>query len=217
MRSWHQLIVLLPLLAGCCCNFAQQAQDAIVQEHVRQINEVERQERAAEESQHIEAIREQLVHRKQSLEPEIRRSMHEIAGEEVQIDQLESELETLDTVVEKQSSEILKLKSFLDTGEETFEIGGNRFSREEVADDLAVRFERYKRMEASQEIRATQLEARREALEAAKERLQLMMEEVAALNVEIAADAPRPVEELIDLADVEYRIKRAETPASDER
>ena len=210
MQASRQLVPLTLLLALGCCNIAEQAREVLVRERVRQ--EIEQQNKVAESSyRNAEDVRSRLANRKHELQLEIRTSIHEIAAEEVRTQQTEADLETLGASVDKQRAEVARLKSLLETSNEIFELDGHRYSRETAAEDLANRFDRLRAIEATQSVYKRQLEARRSALDAARERLQLMMEEVEAVEFQIAAEMPRPVEELVDLSAAEYQSEVAET------
>ena len=109
------------------------------------------------------------------LVPEVRKNMHVIAKEEVEVARLEEQIAKSESRLGKEKDELLRLRTDLSTGEKSFDYAGRKYTAERVKVDLANRFERYKTGEATlgsfQEIHA----ARQRSLEAARQKLEGML------------------------------------------
>ena len=121
----------------------------------------------------------------ESLIPEVRTCMHVIAEEEVNIDHLNREIAKAETGLERQRSEILVMRKDLESNQATFQYASRRYTAEEVRQDLAQRFQRFKTAESTL---ASQQEIRRQrerSLVAAREKLESMLNEKRTMEVEI--------------------------------
>src|SRR5262245_14498790 len=83
------------------------------------------------------------------LEPEIRRSMHVIAKEEVEVAALDERIAAADQKSSQDKSEILQLQSDLNSGDRVFHYAGHQYTKDQVKEDLARRFNRYKTADAT--------------------------------------------------------------------
>jgi chromosome segregation ATPase len=119
------------------------------------------------------------------LEPEIRRSMHVIAKEEVEVGEIEKRIAEAETKAGKDKEEILQLQSDLDTGHRTFRYAGHSYTSAEVKSDLARRFNRFKTADATLESLRQMRDARSRNLEAARQKLTAMMSAQRQLQVEV--------------------------------
>jgi len=119
------------------------------------------------------------------LEPEIRRSMHIIAKEEVEVAALDERLETAGEKAEKDKTEILRLQSDLKSGDSVFHYAGHRYSEGEVKQDLSRRFNRFKTTDATLESMRQMRDARQRNLDAARQKLTAMMSAQRQLQVEV--------------------------------
>lgn len=119
------------------------------------------------------------------LDPEIRRSMHVIAKEEVAVEQLNERLEAAHQKAEQEKRDILRLQSDLQSGESRFRYAGNSYSAAEVRQDLARRFTRFKTNDATLESLQQMRDARQRNLDAAREKLSAMMSAQSQLRVEV--------------------------------
>jgi phage shock protein A len=119
------------------------------------------------------------------LEPEIRRSMHVIAKEEVEVESLDKRLETAEVKADKEKSEIMRLQSDLQSGKNVFRYAGLSYSADEVKQDLSRRFVRYKTSDATLGSLTDMRKARQANLEAAREKLAAMMNAQRQLHVEV--------------------------------
>ncbi len=119
------------------------------------------------------------------LEPEIRRSMHVIAKEEVEVEQLDKRINAADTKAVKEKSEIMRLQSDLQTGKSVFHYAGHRYTASEVKQDLSRRFTRFKTCDATIGSLRDMRDARQRNLEAARQKLATMMSSQRQLLVEV--------------------------------
>jgi predicted nucleic acid-binding Zn-ribbon protein len=119
------------------------------------------------------------------LEPEIRRSMHVIAKEEVAVEQLDARIDTAEGAAAKDRSELMRLQSDLQTGERTFRYAGHTYTAHEVKDDLTRRFTRFKTADATLESLRQMRDARQRNLDAAREKLTAMIAAQRQLQVEV--------------------------------
>lgn len=119
------------------------------------------------------------------LVPEVRKNMHVIAKEEVEVQRLDEQIGETQTRLDKEKEQILRLKADLVSGKDGFKYGGRSYTAEEVRTDLANRFERYKTSEATlgslKEIR----NARQKSLVAARQKLEGMLASKRQLQVEV--------------------------------
>jgi peptidoglycan hydrolase CwlO-like protein len=119
------------------------------------------------------------------LEPEIRRSMHVIAKEEVEVEQLDQRIEATQEKAGKSKAEIMQLQSDLRTGKSVFRYAGHRYTAAEVKQDLARRFTRFKTSDATLGSLRDMRDARQRNLEAARQKLAAMMSSQRQLMVEV--------------------------------
>ena len=119
------------------------------------------------------------------LEPEIRRSMHVIAKEEVEVEELDNRIRESEAKSAKGKSEILRLQSDLQTGRSVFRYAGHQYSSDEVKQDLARRFARFKTSEATMGSLRDMRDARQRNLDAARQKLATMMSAQRQLLVEV--------------------------------
>ena len=83
------------------------------------------------------------------LDPEIRRSMHVIAKEEVEVKHLRDQLSDADKQLVKNRSDIQRLTADLKGGDRHFVYCGRSYSAKQVESDLSRRFDQYKVKEAT--------------------------------------------------------------------
>jgi len=121
----------------------------------------------------------------EDLIPEIRKNMHLIAKEEVEIQRLEERIAEAEKSLEKEKQEILRLKEDLSQGRSSYIYGSRTYSAEEVKTDLAHRFERYKTSEATLSSLRSIHQARTKSLQAARQRLEGMLAARRQLTVEV--------------------------------
>jgi chromosome segregation ATPase len=121
----------------------------------------------------------------QDLVPEVRKNMHIIAKEEIEVQRLEEQIADLESRQAKEKEHIMRLKADLAGGKETFQYAGRTYTVAEVRADLANRFERFKTNDATlaslKEIRT----AREKSLTAARQKLEGMLASKRQLQVEV--------------------------------
>jgi chromosome segregation ATPase len=123
-----------------------------------------------------------LIH---DLLPEVKKNMQVIAKEEVEVQRLDEQIAQNETRLGKEKEQILKLKTDLAEGKDAYNYGGRNYSANEVRQDLANRFERFKTGEATltslKQIRG----AREKSLVAARQKLEGMLAAKRQLQVEV--------------------------------
>lgn len=117
--------------------------------------------------------------------PEVRKNMHIIAREEVEVERLEKQIEDAEKNAAKDKDEMLRLKSDLETGEKAYTYSGRVYTVSQVKQDLANRFERYQTNDATLASLRAIHEARTRSLEAARQKLENMLASRSQLLVEI--------------------------------
>jgi regulator of replication initiation timing len=119
------------------------------------------------------------------LEPEIRRSMHVIAKEEVEVAELDKRLETAVENADQDKKEIMQLQSDLSSGKSVFRYAGHSYSEGQVKEDLARRFNRYKTVDGTIESLEQMRNARQRNLDAARQKLTAMIAAQRQLQVDV--------------------------------
>ncbi len=119
------------------------------------------------------------------LVPEIRRNMHVIAQEEVEVERAERQIGDMEAKLEKDKAEIFRLKSDLSSARDTFEYGNRKYTTDEVKADLAHRFERYKTHEATLASLRDIRTARTRSLDAARQKFEGMLAAKRQLEVDV--------------------------------
>ncbi len=119
------------------------------------------------------------------LEPDIRRNMHVIAKEEVEIDRLEKQIAMTEDKLAGQRTDIVRLQTDLSAGKGVYRYAGRRYKTSQVKADLANRFERFKTNEATLGSLQDILTARQRSLAAARQKLEGMMAAKRKLAVEV--------------------------------
>jgi chromosome segregation ATPase len=119
------------------------------------------------------------------LVPEVRKNMHIIAKEEVEVQRLEEQMAAAEARLVKEKEQIVRLKTDLGGGKGELRYAGRSYTADEVKTDLANRFERYKTSEATlaslKEIRS----ARQKSLTAARQKLDGMLAQKRQLQVDV--------------------------------
>jgi chromosome segregation ATPase len=119
------------------------------------------------------------------LEPEIRRSMHVIAKEEVEVAALDERIAAADQKAEQDKEEILQLQSDLSTGARVFHYAGHSYTADKVKEDLGRRFNRFKTADATMASLREMRDARARNLDAARQKLTSMVAAQRQLSVEV--------------------------------
>ncbi|MCA9053706.1 MAG: hypothetical protein KDA75_07700, partial [Planctomycetaceae bacterium] len=121
----------------------------------------------------------------ENLTPEIRNSLHVIAEQEVEVQNLRTSIARQAEKLESQEESILTLSSDLKSGDETFKYASRTYNRKAVQKDLADRFNRFKLAEDAVERDRQSLTAKEQALESMKVKLEEMLSARKDLEVEI--------------------------------
>jgi hypothetical protein len=119
------------------------------------------------------------------LEPEIRRSMHVIAKEEVQLEQLNAQIAGNEQKVEKDKSEILRLQADLGQNKDVYRYASRTYSSEQVKQDLTRRFSRFKVSDETLANLKGMRDARERNLDAAQQKLAAMINARRKLEVDV--------------------------------
>lgn len=117
--------------------------------------------------------------------PDIRKNMHVIAKEEVEVERLKKQIEGSEQKLDKDRNELMSLKSDAASGKDTFHYAGRTYSKQQVRIDLANRFGRYKTNEATLTSLRDILNAREQGLSAARQKLESMLAAKRQLEVEV--------------------------------
>jgi len=119
------------------------------------------------------------------LVPDIQRSMHVIAKEEVEVERLEKEIAKSAERQAKQKKQIVRLENDLRSERDVYRYSGREFTIKQVKHDLANRFERFKTHDATlNSLRDIHL-ARTRSLEAARQKLAGMQAAKRQLEVDV--------------------------------
>lgn len=119
------------------------------------------------------------------LVPEIRKNMHAIAKEEVEVEQLQKQIADTESRLAKEKGDLLRLKTDLETGESVFHYASRTYTVGQVKVDMSRRFERYQTGEATLASLREIFDARRKTLEAARQKLEGTLAEKRRLEVEV--------------------------------
>lgn len=119
------------------------------------------------------------------LEPEIRKNMHVIAKEEVEVEQLNKQISKLEKKLEKSQTDLMRLQKDVASGKSQFQYASRTYTAQQVRTDLANRFERFKTNDATLASLQQILDARTRSLGAAREKLDEMMVAKRQLRVEV--------------------------------
>ena len=132
----------------------------------------------------------------ENLVPDIRRNMHVIAKEEVEVERLEKQIRDTEAKLDRQKTEVVRLQADLSQDKGSYHYAGRHYTSAQVKLDLANRFERFKTNQATLDsLRDIHL-ARERSLEAARQKLEGMLA------------AKRQME--VDVENLEARLKMVE-------
>jgi chromosome segregation ATPase len=119
------------------------------------------------------------------LTPEVRKNMHTIAKEEVELARLDEQIGGAETSLDKEKEQVLRLKADLGSGKTSLQYGDRSYTVEEVKTDLAHRFDRYKTNEATLASLKQIRQARQKSVAAARQKLDGMLAAKRQLQVEV--------------------------------
>jgi len=120
-----------------------------------------------------------------NLIPDIRKCMHVIAEEEVNVEHLNQDIARADVDLNKQKADVLTLQRDVDQSRPVYQYASRTYSPNDVKRDLACRFERYKTAEATLASKRQILSAREKSVVAAREKLEGMLTSKRDLEVQI--------------------------------
>lgn len=120
-----------------------------------------------------------------NLVPDIRRCMHVIAEEEVNVEHLQHEIARADGELRKQKDEIVTLRNDIGKGNSSYRYASRTYTAGEVKTDLSQRFERFKTAEATVDSKRQILDARTKSIGAARQKLEGMISAKRDLEVQI--------------------------------
>src|SRR5215510_2887797 len=119
------------------------------------------------------------------LEPEIRRAMHVIAKEEVALEQLNGQIDTMQAKTEKDKGEIMRLQADLGTNQNVYHYASRTYTSNEVKQDLARRFNRFKVADDTLASMKQMRDARAKNLDASQQKLASMINARRKLDTDI--------------------------------
>ncbi len=119
------------------------------------------------------------------LEPEIRRSMHVIAKEEVALEQLGAQIDSSEQKAEKDKGEILRLQADLGQNKDVYRYASRTYTPDQVKQDLSRRFCRYKVTDETLSNLKSMRDARQRNLDAAQQKLAAMINARRKLEVDV--------------------------------
>lgn len=121
----------------------------------------------------------------EDLVPDIRRCMHVIAEQQVDVETLQGEIQETELAMKQQKEAMFTLRSDLESSETQFVYANRTYSKDEIRTDLAQRFDRFKvatdTLKRNQQI----LRAREKALDANREKLENMLSAKMDMEVQI--------------------------------
>ena len=129
--------------------------------------------------------------------PEVQANVRLIAQEEVEIASLKADLQQGQRSVNEERIRVTKLRDTLGTGKVTYTLGGSDYTAQQVKEELARSFDRYKEAEVVQAGKQRLLETRQKSLQAAMQ----MLERTKAQKVGL--------EDQIQALDSQYRLVQA--------
>jgi hypothetical protein len=119
------------------------------------------------------------------LAPEIRRSMHVIAKEEVALEQLNGQIGASEENTAKDKRDILRLQADLGKNRDVYHYASRTYTTDEVKQDLARRFNRFKVADDTLASMKQMRDAREKNLDAAQQKLAAMINARRKLDVDI--------------------------------
>lgn len=159
----------------------------------------------------------QLVH---DLDPEIKKSLHVIAEEQVAVEKLESAISKREERIAEQEMAIRRLRDDVKSEKAHFVYAGRTYDKAEVTKDLADRFDRFEVAEDTLKRERQVLDAKEKNLAAHRDQLDAMMAARKDLVVEIEQlearlNSVRAAESLSELEIDDSALTRARSLISD--
>jgi chromosome segregation ATPase len=119
--------------------------------------------------------------------PEMQANVRLIAQQEVEIDVAKGDIAADDKSLHEETARIQKLRENLGTAQTNFTFGDIKYTRQQLKQELARRFDRYKEAESTLAARRKLLEERQRSLAAAEQQLEQMRGRKAALEGQVEA------------------------------
>lgn len=119
------------------------------------------------------------------LVPDIRKNMHMVAKEEVEVERLTKQIAENERRLTTEKAEIVKLKDDVASGQDSFQYAGHKYTAMQVKVELANRFDRFKLQDATLVSLRDMQQVRQRSLEAAKQKLDGMLAAKRQLGVEV--------------------------------
>jgi len=151
--------------------------------------------------------------------PDIRDTMRQIAEAEVDVEHRAAQITHDEEELARQKQEMLALKSYVKTGQ-TVQYVGRTYSEDEMKQDLARRFERFKLSEQTLDSNRKILRAREQVVDASRRKLENMMAAKRDLvvkieNLEARLKALQAAEAASDVNIDDSRLSRAKQLIAD--
>jgi peptidoglycan hydrolase CwlO-like protein len=121
----------------------------------------------------------------EKLGPDIRKSMHAIAGQQVDAENLQERIAKRRKAIKRHEQVLLRMRNDLKRGETSYVYAGHTYLASEVRRDLALRFDRFRTAEESLKRDSKILAAKHESLKANERRLEEMLASKKQLEVQI--------------------------------
>ena len=119
------------------------------------------------------------------LVPEVRKNMHVIAKEEVEVRRLQEQIEGAQKRLGKEKKQLMRLRTDLASNKDVFKYAGRSYTSEQVRVDLTSRFKRFKTGDATLASLQQMCSARQKSLDAARTKLEGMLAARRQLTVEV--------------------------------
>lgn len=121
----------------------------------------------------------------QQLIPEIRKSLHVVAEEQVEVEHLKAALEAKGAALAEQQQSLVTLTSDLKSDRQHFVYAGSNYDRSELERDLAERFNRFKIAEESLKKEREMLVIKTRALKTHHDTLESMLSQKKTMELEL--------------------------------
>ena len=124
-------------------------------------------------------------HEVQQLIPEIHRSLHVVAEEQVEVEHLKAALEAKGAALAEQQQSLVTLTTDLKSDRQNFVYAGSNYDRGELERDLAERFNRFKIAEESLKKEREMLVMKTRALKTHQDTLEQMLSQKKTMELEL--------------------------------
>lgn len=119
------------------------------------------------------------------LVPDIRKNMHLVAKEEVEVERLTKQIAENERRLDTERVELMRLKNDVASGQESIQYAGMKYTAGQVKVELVNRFDRFKLQDATLTSLRDMHQVRQRSLEAAKQKLEGMLVAKRQLGVEV--------------------------------